>query len=58
MNLKIRCIKMFPTQKKNDLKKMPWFLSFITHFKLKYSNLHMNFWTNHMSNDNFKINYQ
>jgi hypothetical protein len=51
-NLRIKCIKNFPIQ---DLflffLKSPGFYKFFIHFTLKYSNFHMDFWTNHMSND-------
>jgi hypothetical protein len=51
-NLRIKCLKNFPIQEiLIYFLKSRNFYNFLIHFTLKYSNFHMDFWTNHMSSD-------
>jgi hypothetical protein len=58
-SLKIRCIGIFPILKKIQFNffKLFWLSSFFFHFTLKFSSSHMNFLTNQILMDIYRVVY-
>jgi hypothetical protein len=62
-NEKIKCIETFKYKKFSfNFSKMSFslfqFLSFVSHFILQSPSFHINFLTNHMSRDIYRVAYQ